>query len=358
MKWLSDKTIQHLREIAELPELSKTKYRIIDKIGGGGMGTVYLATDEELQRRVALKVANNPGPVSSEEMVARMGSEARIIARLEHPGIVPVHDIGTLPDGRIYYTMKYVQGTRMDQVIKRGTSVPERLRIFQKVCEAVAFAHSRQVIHRDLKPENIMVGDFGEVLVMDWGISKMMEQHLRNALSKKTGTTTAGKKNQQRESFAASAFITSAGTVMGTPAYMAPEQAAGEVDQIDHRSDIYALGAMLQFLLTTASQSKSTSLNQASLEIFKSISGKQHKIPKQLLAISQKAMSIEKENRQNNAFDLAADIERYLNGEPVTVYRENVFEMTSRWLQKHKFVAALITTYIIIRLLILFLFRG
>jgi eukaryotic-like serine/threonine-protein kinase len=195
MKFLSDDAIAHLREITELPDLSGTRYELVRELGRGGMGVVYEVRDRELERNVAMKVVEK-----------EWRAEARIIAALEHPGIVPIHDAGTLPDGRLYYTMKLVRGVRLDAWASRNHGLTERLRLFARVCEPVAFAHANGVVHRDLKPENVMVGEFGAVLVMDWGI-----------------------------------------VGVGTPGYMAPEQTRGE--GVDARADVHALGAMLAFLL-------------------------------------------------------------------------------------------------------------
>src|SRR5215467_13292766 len=174
MNFLSDKAIERLREAAEIPDLTGTRYRLLERVARGGMGVVYAAEDEKLQRRVALKVLDVPG--SDSDLASRLIREARILAQLEHPGIVPVHDVGTLADGRVFYTMKFVEGQRLDQHVADLKSVPDRLRIFLRICEAVAFAHNRGVLHRDLKPANIMVGPFGEVLVMDWGLAKLWRE--------------------------------------------------------------------------------------------------------------------------------------------------------------------------------------
>src|ERR1700722_10111271 len=181
MMWLSDEAVARLRDAGSEPDLSGTPYRLIERLGRGGMGTVYLVEDARLGRRVALKVIDLPG--DSRELEARLLREARILAQLEHPGIVPVHEVGSLSDGRVFYTMKFVQGRRLDEVAREPASRPERLRLFQKVCEPVAFAHARGVLHRDLKPENIMVGPFGEVLVMDWGIAKILAGEIGSASS-------------------------------------------------------------------------------------------------------------------------------------------------------------------------------
>ena len=220
MKPLSDGLLRRLRRVADLPDLSDSKYRLIRKLGSGGMGNVYLVEDTVLQREVALKVINIPDPPP--DLTARMLREARIIARLEHPGIVPLHDIGELPDGRVYYTMKRVQGSSLERYSKSIEPLSERLRIFQRICQAVAFAHVRGVIHRDLKPENVMVGGFGEVLVMDWGIAKLQEAPDEKA---------AGGEGVASDDFS-SGPQTRSGTVLGTPTFMAPEQARGQVEAV------------------------------------------------------------------------------------------------------------------------------
>ena len=172
MRWLSDQRLNHLRELAAHPDFASSKYRVIRELARGGMGTVYLAEDTELNRQVAVKVINTPE--SSSDLRERMIREAQIIAQLEHPGIVPVHDVGTLSDGRVFYAMKYVRGSRLDEYAAEVDSLKDRLRKFQAVCDAVAFAHAHGVIHRDLKPQNIMIGSFGEVLVLDWGVAKIL----------------------------------------------------------------------------------------------------------------------------------------------------------------------------------------
>ena len=180
MKWLSDTSIDHLRVLASQPDLTATKYTIVKELARGGMGTVYLAEDRELSRQVAIKVLNVP--LVDDDSRQRMLREAQVIARLEHPGIVPVHDVGTLDDGRIYYAMKYVRGRRLDEYVAQAESINDRLRKFQPVCDAVAFAHSHGVVHRDLKPQNIMIGSFGEVLVLDWGIAKVLPKVMLSRL--------------------------------------------------------------------------------------------------------------------------------------------------------------------------------
>ncbi len=189
---INDSIIDHLREVTALPDLAGTRYELESEIGRGGMGTVYAAHDRELNRRVALKILDVP-----------VKGEAQLIARLEHPGIVPIYEAGILPDGRSFYAMKLVSGTRLDQFAAAGHTLGERLRVFRRIAEAVAYAHSQAVIHRDLKPQNVMVGEFGEVYVMDWGVE----------------------------------------AVAGTRGFRAPEPT------LDQHSDVYSLGTLLRFLL-------------------------------------------------------------------------------------------------------------
>src|SRR5438270_7607387 len=171
MKFLPDQIVSRLQTEMQRPDLSGTRYRALKLLGHGGMGAVWLAQDSILQRPVALKVLTVEN--SSADLAARLMQEAVVLARLEHPGIVPVHDAGTLADGRTFYCMKLVKGQTLDRYAHK-LPLREKLRLFQRIAEPLAFAHSRGIIHRDLKPANVMVGSFGEVLIMDWGLAKIM----------------------------------------------------------------------------------------------------------------------------------------------------------------------------------------
>src|SRR6185503_20253220 len=166
-----DKVLAHVASLGDEPDLHGTKYRFIRVLGRGGMGVVYAVEDTELGREVALKVCDGAIPD-----VDHLRREAQIIAQLEHPGIVPVHDVGTLLDGRVFYTMKLVQGKRLDAHAADLKTIPKRLRLVQKVCDTVSFAHARGVLHRDLKPQNVMVSPFSEILMMDWNLSKIIRK--------------------------------------------------------------------------------------------------------------------------------------------------------------------------------------
>jgi serine/threonine-protein kinase len=319
MKWLSDGKLNHLRTIVNDPDFSSTKYTFVKELGRGGMGTVYLAEDRELNRLVAVKVLN--APEVTEDVRRRMIREAQIIAGLEHPGIVPVHDVGTLPDGQVFYAMKFVRGSRLDEYAAQGASLRDRMRKFQAVCDAVAFAHAHGVIHRDLKPQNIMIGSFGEVLVLDWGVAKVRPQMNADEHRSIRVHPRQSASNQTMD-----------GTVIGTRDYMSPEQARGEVDRIDERADVYSLGAVLHFLL--AGQGSKTAK-----------------------AICLKAMAQVTESRYASASELSADIGRLLDAEPVLAYRENTFERVSRWVGKNRFLVLLILAYLLMRIFLIFTSR-
>jgi len=357
MTWLSDGVIKHLREVTDTPDLQGMKYRIIRRLARGGMGTVFLAEDVQLDRQVAMKVLDLPDHTG--ELAARMLREARIVARLEHPGIVPIHDVGSLADGRVFYVMKLVQGSRLDEYARSVTRLPDILRIFQKACEAVAFAHAHGVIHRDLKPENVMVGAFGEVLVMDWGLAKV----LRSV----NGEDSVGESNQMAQDgelrIPTHVYATLAGgetqhgTVMGTPAYMAPEQALGKTMSVDERTDVYALGAMLYFLLTGQPPFAGEKMNPSmeNVEAAIPIPPRQlnNNIPRQIEAVCIKAMSPAATNRYGSAQELAAEVARFVDGLAVSAYRENIFERAGRWIGRNRFLVLLIVTYMIMRILML-----
>ena len=172
MTWLSNDLVERLRDVATRPELASDRYVILRPIGRGGMGSVYAARDEQLGREVAIKVSNAAAP--ADDLDQRLRQEARVLARLEHPGIVPVHDAGLLDDGRWFYVMKLVRGETLADHAASLEHEAARLVVFERVAETVAFAHAAGIVHRDLKPSNVMVGQFGEVLVLDWGVARVL----------------------------------------------------------------------------------------------------------------------------------------------------------------------------------------
>jgi serine/threonine protein kinase len=336
MKWLSDSKVSHLRAVVSDPDFSGTKYTFVKELARGGMGTVYLAEDAELNRQVAIKVLSTPE--LTEDLRRRMIREAQIVARLEHPGIVPVHDVGVLPDGRVFYSMKFVRGVRLDEYAASTSSTRERLRKFQAVCDAVAFAHAHGVIHRDLKPQNIMIGSFGEVLVLDWGVAKILRED--PGVSSEADTLMLPPGGTKKE------IDTAHGTVIGTRQYMSPEQARGEINQLDERSDIYSLGAVFYFLLTdhAPTDEKPRAVNP--------------KVSKPSEAICLKAMSPDRSSRYASAAELSTDVSRLLDAEPVSAYRENAYEKVSRWVSKNRFLVLLVLAYLLMRIFFIFTSRG
>ncbi len=310
MTYLSDGAIGRLRDAVDLPDLGGTRYTDPEPIGSGGMGTVYRVRDTALGRDAALKVLRLPEAGS--EIAARLRLEANILARLEHPGIVPVHDVGELPDGRVYYVMKLVRGRRLDEYAGDGPSLGERLRVFERVCETVDFAHAHGVIHRDLKPENVMVGAFGEVLVLDWGVAKVVSE--REIASGPSGQDSG---------------VTAHGTVLGTPGYMAPEQERGEAAEVDGRADVYALGGLLRFLLGGD--------RAAALD-----------------AVCAKALAHDPSARYQSVEEMRRDVSRFLVGRSVEAYREPFVGRVVRLVRRHRTAVLLVLAYLLLRILLIF----
>jgi serine/threonine protein kinase len=297
-------------------------------VGQGGKGTVYRAFDRTLEREVAVKVLRSG--VSSSAEAGRLAREARILARLEHPGLVPVHDAGVLPDGRVFYVMKLVRGERLERVAQ-SVSNADVLRLFLRICETVGFAHAQGVVHRDLKPSNVMVGPFGEVLVLDWGIARLTRDPAASAT--RPGGDEGPMHPLPEAAAPAEESDTAPGTVLGTPGFMAPEQAQGWHYLVDARTDVYALGAILRSLLRPEPGAA--------------------RVPPALVSIWSRAMAAEPDGRYPGADALAADITRYLDGEPVEAHRESVVERAGRVFRKYQTAIVLVLTYLIIRFLFL-----
>jgi serine/threonine protein kinase len=322
MTWLSDAAVDRLCKMLDAPDLSQTRYTLDGPLARGGMGTLFVATDGELGRPVALKVL--PVALAGPDGVERLRQEARILAALEHHGIVPVHDVGILPDGRVYYAMKLVRGVRLDEHVARRPPIEELLRIFERICEPVAFAHARGIIHRDLKPENIMVGPFGEVLVMDWGVARW-----QTASRATPGAVPAAGP--------ATARSTRDGTIVGTPGYMAPEQASGDVASVDERADVYALGAILQFILDQTGASRG--------------------LLRRLRAVAAKACAQSPEGRYPTVDALATDVSRVRAGLTIDAYREGALERLDRFWRRYRTPILLVLAYLIMRIVLLLVAR-
>ena len=239
---------------AALPRLNTGRYEMLNEIAHGGMGLIWCATDTALGREVAVKVLQDRFAPDS-GTARRFADEARITAQLQHPAIPPVHDYGILPDDRPFLAMKLIKGRTLEELLcQRSDPAAERGRfvaVFEQVCQAVAYAHAHQVIHRDLKPSNVMVGSFGEVQVMDWGLAKVLTEKAAPAASDtEPGETVGVTLISGSDPAGSDGSYTQAGSILGTLAYMPPEQAAGEVGKVDQRSDVFGLGAVLTVILT------------------------------------------------------------------------------------------------------------
>lgn len=317
-----DAAVARLQRVLATPELGDERYQLGERIGEGGMGVVHLGLDRRLDREVAIKLLR-PGSLAAGD-VARLRREARLLARLEHPGIVPVHDLGELPDGGVFLVMKRVRGRRLDEFVRTGLPLGERLRLFLTLTDTIAFAHAAGVLHRDLKPANVMVGTFGEVLAMDWGVARV-EGATDEAAS---GDAVAG------------GDATRAGTVIGTPGWMAPEQARGDASSTGVRMDVFGLGRILEFLLDAPGAG-----------------GAAKPAPAPLRSIARRATAEDPALRYGGVTELAADVRRFLDGGRVLAHQETAAERVRRALAPHAIAIGLIGAYLVVRAVLFAVYR-
>lgn len=368
-------------------KMPASAYELGRILAKGGMGAILSARDNSIQRTVAVKVILT-GAEASDEHVHRLITEARITGQLEHPNIVPLHELGVTADGVVYYTMRLVEGVTMSEVLEQIRQqdkaaiarYPLRtlLTVFQKVCDAVAFAHSRGVVHRDLKPDNIMLGEFGEVFVMDWGLAKRVRGEGREL-------DTTRRTPKDMADLSGDSFKTLFGQVKGTPRYMAPEQAEGRVEDIDERTDIYALGAILYAILTLHPPVTGESVNEVLTRVASGVitpptsynprntrisrlTGPpvapqdiappellhcpDRRIPSALSAVAMKALARDRAKRYSSVAALQQDIAAYQGGFATTAEGASALRLLLLLVRRHRteFVLSFISVVLMVAL--------
>lgn len=354
----------------EPPPLSgpSQRYSLKGELGRGGMGVVYRVFDAELQRNLAMKVlrvgtagSSQTPEAAGRQVVRRFLEEAQVTGQLDHPGIVPLHELGVDSEGRMYFTMRVVRGEDLGRIVQRMRSgegdwdLPRVVSSLLRVCDAMAFAHAKSVVHRDLKPSNIMAGQFGEVYVMDWGLARVLGREDSRDLRPDVQASREYTVVQTEGGESDDGVVTLDGTVCGTPAYMAPEQALGQVDRIDQRADVYSLGAILYHVLTGYPPYVPGDARIAGHIILRWVTEGPPKparelasdAPRELAAICDKAMAREPQDRYPSMRAMKEDLLRFLRGQPVEALQLGPFERALRWGRRNAVAMGLVVAVLL-----------
>ncbi len=354
-----------------------TRYRVEGEVARGGMGAILRVHDGELGRDLAMKVvlgdadSRDPDHLTSAQgrYLARFLEEAQITGQLDHPGIVPVHELGIDAEGRLYFTMKLVKGRELREILtlvreeRDGWNRTRALTVMLKVCEAVAYAHSKGVIHRDLKPANIMVGEFGEVYVMDWGLARSVGRKDSHDVRLRTEVEGARsirtERRREREESSESPLVTMDGDVVGTPCYMSPEQAQGRIAELGPRSDVYAVGALLYELLsgempyvaTGAKLSSHTVLAMVLQGPPKRLLEIDPSLPEELVAITEKAMHRDANARYPDTLAMAEDLRAFLENRVVAAHAQGAIAELRKWIARNRALAIVSAATLLVALI-------
>ncbi len=324
-------------DLPALVTVTRQHYTEGAEFARGGMGRIVAARDRRLGRQVAIKELLVPRA----DLQRRFEREARITGRLQHPSIVPIYEHGQWPSGEPFYAMKHIKGRPLSDLIGEAKTAEERLALLPKVravAEAMAYAHSGRVIHRDLKPQNVLVGDYGETVVIDWGLAKELDgdvdPEVEEAVDADAGEGEAG--------------LTVVGAVMGTPAYMPPEQARGEA--VDERADVYAVGAILYNCLSGQPPYRGHTSDMVITALLngppRALREVRPELPPDLSSIVDKAMASEPDDRYRTADDLAADLRRYEMGQLVGAHHYGGTDLVRRWAKRNQLVLSLTALFL------------
>ena len=357
----SEEETRRLAHVQRLVERAAAReYVVKGELARGGMGAILCVHDPGLRRDLAMKVSlrqlhgssSGARPPGSAAELARFLEEAQITAQLDHPGIVPVHDLGVDPEGRLYFTMKLVEGRDLGEVLRRaqageaGWTRTRAVGILRQVCEAMAYAHDKGVVHRDLKPANVMVGEYGEVYVMDWGVARVAGTPASAQPGALAPVTTERAEERSEPGGDESALHTRAGAIVGTPHAMPPEQARGE--PVGPPADVYAVGAMLYRLLAGRRPYEGETHDElASVVLARILRGPPRPLrelapdaPAELVAIAERAMAPRPEQRYHDMRSLADDLRAYLEGRVVRAHRTGALAELAKWIARNRLAAA------------------